>query len=283
MFQKMSVICILLGAAFCGSMVAAGVIKEIDCGPVGELMNGYFEIPVGTTFGNVVHAVCNEGYNLIGSVTRECQANGKWSDAEPYCEVVKCEDPPEIPDGEIVNPREETVTFSSVVIYKCKKGHLIGHRTIYCTAHGNYSNPPPQCKEIHCPLVPVENGRISAGFGSSGYRSVVTFACNDGYMLEGSDTIMCQENGQWSSKPPTCSKMSICRLPNIENGWVTNINPPYTYDDSIEFACKLGYILKGKKRVSCIKYDTWYPSPPKCEEDPCQTDGFFNKIKCFFN
>ncbi|XP_051780802.1 zona pellucida sperm-binding protein 3 receptor-like isoform X2 [Erpetoichthys calabaricus] len=223
MFQKMSVICILLGAAFCGSMVAAGVIKEIDCGPVGELMNGYFEIPVGTTFGNVVHAVCNEGYNLIGSVTRECQANGKWSDAEPYCE------------------------------------------------------------EIHCPLVPVENGRISAGFGSSGYRSVVTFACNDGYMLEGSDTIMCQENGQWSSKPPTCSKMSICRLPNIENGWVTNINPPYTYDDSIEFACKLGYILKGKKRVSCIKYDTWYPSPPKCEEDPCQTDGFFNKIKCFFN
>ncbi|XP_039605786.1 C4b-binding protein alpha chain-like [Polypterus senegalus] len=134
--------------------------------------------------------------------------------------------------------------------------------------------------EIHCPLVPVENGRITAGFGSPVYRSIVTFACNHGYMLEGSDTIMCQQNGQWSSKPPTCSKMNICRLPNIENGWVTNVNPPYTYDDSIEFACKDGYLLKGAKRVSCKKYDTWYPLPPKCEQDPCQAKGVLNYVEC---
>lgn len=32
------------------------------------------------------------------------------------------------------------------------------------------------------------------------------FSCNEGYVLQGSSVVECQETGDWSNNPPTCRK-----------------------------------------------------------------------------
>ena len=39
------------------------------------------------------------------------------------------------------------------------------------------------------------------------YRSVASFRCNEGYLLDGVRSIECQANEQWSNNVPTCSRI----------------------------------------------------------------------------
>ena len=41
---------------------------------------------------------------------------------------------------------------------------------------------------------------------STTYNSVVTYTCNAGYTLEGSNSRTCQFTGQWSGSVPQCNR-----------------------------------------------------------------------------
>lgn len=41
------------------------------------------------------------------------------------------------------------------------------------------------------------------------YGQVIEFTCNDGYTLVGPQNIVCSENGEYDSKPPTCEGKTI--------------------------------------------------------------------------
>ncbi|XP_058860564.1 membrane cofactor protein-like isoform X2 [Acipenser ruthenus] len=183
------------------------VCDRRSCGSPGEILNGRFNTDEGVLFGDKAYAVCDEGYQLVGSGVRNCRAAG-WDGAIPICEIVKCPNPPEIVNGEITNPPQGTVTFGTSIIYKCNKGVLVGNRELVCTKYGNYSSDPPACKDHKgCPSVPVENGRKVAGFGPDyNYGDFITFACNSGYILHGTDTVTCGVNEIWEPELPTCQK-----------------------------------------------------------------------------
>lgn len=40
----------------------------------------------GTVYQSVARYECDEGYNLVGDMTQECQASGEWSNSPPQCE-----------------------------------------------------------------------------------------------------------------------------------------------------------------------------------------------------
>lgn len=40
---------------------------------------------MGTTFGSRAHYSCDPGYTLLGSVTRTCESDGRWSGSDPRC------------------------------------------------------------------------------------------------------------------------------------------------------------------------------------------------------
>ena len=42
---------------------------------------------------------------------------------------------------------------------------------------------------------------------STTYNSVVTYTCDVGYTLQGSNSRTCQSNGQWSGSVPQCTRM----------------------------------------------------------------------------
>ena len=42
---------------------------------------------------------------------------------------------------------------------------------------------------------------------STTYNSVVSYTCDVGYTLQGSNSRTCQSNGQWKSRIPSCKRM----------------------------------------------------------------------------
>lgn len=65
------------------------VCNPVDCGDPGNVRMGVRELLVGTTLGSTAIFKCNLGYQLEGSATRKCQANGGWSGSLPRC-VCEC-------------------------------------------------------------------------------------------------------------------------------------------------------------------------------------------------
>ena len=40
----------------------------------------------GTTYGSVIRFVCNDGFKVVGSAERTCQADRTWSGQDAFCE-----------------------------------------------------------------------------------------------------------------------------------------------------------------------------------------------------
>ena len=58
----------------------------VDCGVLYDIPDGAVSTPQGTLYGATASYSCNSGYRLVGNITRECQADGRWSaEGPPYC------------------------------------------------------------------------------------------------------------------------------------------------------------------------------------------------------
>ncbi|XP_066526556.1 complement receptor type 1 isoform X2 [Hoplias malabaricus] len=178
--------------------------EKKNCGSAGEILNGRFQY-TGISFGDTATAICNEGHHLIGSGVRHCRDDG-WDGRIPVCEVVKCPQPPEVPNAKIAEPTFEDVEYRHVVSYQCLSGTLIGESDIYCTATGEWSAPPPQCRDVSCSAPQVEFGYRIYGFKSHYKpRDIVMFSCNTGYEMQGSATVSCDPQGDsWTPALPKC-------------------------------------------------------------------------------
>lgn len=53
----------------------------------------------------------------------------------------------------------------------------------------------------------VSNGRRSGN--SFTYNNVITYTCNNGYRISGSETRTCQTDGSWNGIQPQCLGISI--------------------------------------------------------------------------
>ena len=57
----------------------------VSCGSLSSPTNGSITITE-VTFGALANFTCDEGFNLIGSSSRQCLANGNWSGNDTSCE-----------------------------------------------------------------------------------------------------------------------------------------------------------------------------------------------------
>ena len=57
----------------------------MSCGTLSNPANGRVG-HTATTFGRTATYSCNTGYNLVGGITRTCQATGVWSGSAPTCQ-----------------------------------------------------------------------------------------------------------------------------------------------------------------------------------------------------
>ncbi|XP_030623862.1 C4b-binding protein alpha chain isoform X2 [Chanos chanos] len=183
------------------------------CGHPGDLPDGRYvfspEGEEGLLFGATATAVCNKGYRLTSQISkRNCVATG-WDGRTPTCEVVKCEAPPAVVDGNLVDPPQEVYEYGQAVTYTCNDGYtLYGRATIACSENGKFQPDPPQCLDVSCERPVVTNGvRVSGGSGPYTYKSTLQFKCKDGYRMNGPAEITCEIEG-WDPSPPECLALS---------------------------------------------------------------------------
>uniref|UniRef100_A0A669BRU8 Seizure related 6 homolog like 2 n=1 Tax=Oreochromis niloticus TaxID=8128 RepID=A0A669BRU8_ORENI len=133
-----------------------------------------------------------------------------------------------------------------------------------------------------CPTLPnIEFGWISSSHTSPVRGSVLTYQCQPGYDISGSDIITCQWDLSWSSSPPTCVKVQQCPDPGEVVNGARSVRPEtgFAVGTVVRFSCNQGYQLEGPSQISCYGRDTgtpkWSDRSPKCvlKYDPCPNPG----------
>jgi CUB/sushi domain-containing protein len=105
-----------------------------------RIQNGYVII----TPDNTAIYRCNEGYEVIGDIQRECQSNGMLTGAQPTCRPKSCKPLPHPKQGYRIG---NGVIVGTRIEYTCLKGYqIIGNTYRECLASGQWSGTQPVCQ-----------------------------------------------------------------------------------------------------------------------------------------
>ncbi|XP_023137872.2 beta-2-glycoprotein 1-like [Amphiprion ocellaris] len=247
--------------------------------PNGEL---YYE---DTIYQSTINYTCNEGYVLTGSSTSVCQANGTWSTLVPECTPVTCDLAPIPQFGMIIydtTVRGNITYYGTTGMYRCHPPYaLIGNPRAECTASGTWTKTP-ECKVVTCR--PPHN--IARGYMSTtdqrdfDFMETVKYGCTGDFVLEGSQEIVCQQDGNWSEKP-SCKapcEVSINRGRILYKGrriWIKDFEPnKVLHKEIVSVYCKnaarkCGYAVP----TQCIDGRLQIP---ECFKEPSYADYNFH-------
>ncbi|XP_077970683.1 CUB and sushi domain-containing protein 1-like isoform X3 [Styela clava] len=225
--------------------------------------------------GDTVTFSCREGYKISGSETATCTLvagrRASFSPESPSCQRQTCRKP-NIPLSGSLSPDRDSYYVGDRVAFLCDDGYkLKGVSSIVCEDQDVFSDEEPECEAITCerPGEP-DNGYIRESNRLFRYEEEVTYACDAGYNLEGSETRTCQENGKFSSRMPRCAEIR-CKIPLfLRNGEVSASGKSYiTYRETVSYSCEIGYNLVGADTASCEEDGSLTEIIPTCEAIIC--------------
>ncbi|XP_050995359.1 P-selectin [Labeo rohita] len=217
------------------------------------------------------HAECVE---TIGNYRCQCHPGFKG----PRCEeVVQC--------WPIGNPQQGFVKcdgvfggfhFNSSCQFQCATGFkLEGAQRLHCLASGHWDNALPVCQAVQClPIIDTPGGwrmNCTHPLSINSYDSSCDFECEDGFELKGSKTTLCDQTGQWTHKPPTCTVVTCNAILAPANGHLTCADPlgKFSFNSSCNISCDEGYKLRGKATLTCLSAGNWSAPTPVCEVVKC--------------
>ncbi|XP_030030346.2 uncharacterized protein LOC115447445 isoform X1 [Manduca sexta] len=122
------------------------VCKRIECGYPAEIAHGSYSLINGSvSYLSHVQYSCQAGYEMVGRSRLVCDIDERWNGPPPRCDVVQCEDPPQILNGHVSLLHNASV-FGAVAEYSCARGFkLQGGAKIACLASGLWDSPAPSC------------------------------------------------------------------------------------------------------------------------------------------
>ncbi len=142
-------------------------LAAVDCGTLPQMHNGYTITVTNTTvFQSVAHYFCDNGYYLDGHMNRTCESTAKWSGDEPVCK------------GRTVLHLLSDIDALDLLV-------VLFHSAVDCEHPGT-----------------PDNGQVEVS--TTTFESEVSYACSDGYYIDGISTRFCQANGTWSGYLPSC-------------------------------------------------------------------------------
>ncbi|XP_022089092.1 sushi, von Willebrand factor type A, EGF and pentraxin domain-containing protein 1-like isoform X2 [Acanthaster planci] len=118
------------------------------CGDPGVPLHGTrSELEYGTfNTSDIIQFMCEEGYKLTGSESRECLANGTWSGLPTTCNIITCEEPTPTANGNVTVLSAE---YRGLAILSCAEGYEIdGEALIVCMSNGLWTSPNSTCVEV---------------------------------------------------------------------------------------------------------------------------------------
>ncbi|XP_028296412.1 beta-2-glycoprotein 1-like [Gouania willdenowi] len=215
--------------------------------------------------GEELSLTCEQGYlassQTSGRIT--CTSAGEWTQSELACSPKMCLIPR--PLQPLAMGRTEA-PFKSVLNFTCDDGYvMMGANESRCLQDGTWSNPPPLCKAVNCPLPkPPRDGRIvhdkPETRATTMYGQGWTYECNSP-KAPSHERGSCMADGS-VTEPPVCREVS-CSIPtNIPNGFITfAVLRPHGYKEKVQYACNEHYTLDGKAEIQCMNTGNWSLKP----------------------
>ncbi|XP_004464219.2 E-selectin isoform X2 [Dasypus novemcinctus] len=159
---------------------------------------------------------CEQGYVLKGSQRLQCGPTGEWDSEKPTCEAVKCDAVSQPQSGSVRCTHSSTgkFTYKSFCAFSCEEGfELHGSTQLECTAQGQWTQEVPSCQVVQCSNLAVPGKMNMSCSGEPVFGAVCTFACPEGWMLNGSEVLTCGTTGHWSGMLPTCEAPPESNIP----------------------------------------------------------------------
>ena len=120
-----------------------------------------------------------------------------------------CNNPGTIQNG-VQQPTLNTYPCNTVITYNCNFGFtMVGSGRLTCLSSNRWSGAIPTCQQQQCTCgnpPGLQNGFLNPSQGPYNCNSFVTYQCNSGYRLVGSDRIQCQSNRAWGGSAPFCQQ-----------------------------------------------------------------------------
>uniref|UniRef100_A0A8C1ZWD6 Sushi domain-containing protein n=1 Tax=Cyprinus carpio TaxID=7962 RepID=A0A8C1ZWD6_CYPCA len=145
---------------------------------------------------------CAKGYvREDGSTSITC-LNGNWSPVNLICKKMDCGQPKPSPHMRYII--SDGTLFGAYIKNECEMGYdLEGSSFRQCLVSG--WSGKAKCLLTTCDLPdPVEHGKMVTPRDIPEFNDVITFSCDDNYILVGNGSITCGEYGDYSSPPPKC-------------------------------------------------------------------------------
>ncbi|XP_058890834.1 E-selectin isoform X2 [Acipenser ruthenus] len=220
---------------------------------------------------------CNQGFVMAGSGLLQCQASGQWTTDSPTCQAVKC-NALNTPIRAILNcthPLEDN-SFNSTCEIGCEKGFsLSGPNRLQCTARGQWIGQMPTCKAVKCEALSIpSHGSMDCAhpIEKFSYNSGCWFGCEEGFLLNGTNSTQCTSQGRWSAQTPSCQALKCQSLKTPIRG-VMNCSHPfgdYRFNSSCEMGCEEGFIMRGSDILQCNASGLWTEPLPTCQAVKCE-------------
>ncbi|XP_029768212.1 P-selectin-like, partial [Terrapene carolina triunguis] len=107
--------------------------------------------------------------------------------------------------------------------------------------------------------------------GEFSYNSTCKFQCQEGFELQGLDTLQCLASGNWTAAAPECAAVKCPVLDSPGRGRLncTHWHGDFTYNSTCAFSCETGFVRNGLETLECTALGQWKGRPPRCEAVKC--------------
>ncbi|KAM5237669.1 seizure 6-like protein [Ctenodactylus gundi] len=130
-------------------------------------------------------------------------------------------------------------------------------------------------------LPEIQNGWKTTSHTELVRGARITYQCDPGYDIVGSDTLTCQWDLSWSSDPPFCEKIMYCTDPGeVDHASRLVSDPALLVGTTVQYSCNPGFVLKGSSLLTCYSRETgtpiWTSRLPHCvseESLACDNPG----------
>ncbi|KAM6155723.1 seizure 6-like protein [Rhynchocyon petersi] len=130
-------------------------------------------------------------------------------------------------------------------------------------------------------LPEIQNGWKTTSHTELVRGARITYQCDPGYDIVGSDTLTCQWDLSWSSDPPFCEKIMYCTDPGeVDHSTRLISDPVLLVGTTIQYTCNPAFVLEGSSLLTCYSRETgtpiWTSRLPHCvseESLACDNPG----------
>ncbi|XP_064626780.1 CUB and sushi domain-containing protein 1-like [Lineus longissimus] len=234
--------------------------------------------------GYIAKFMCPRGYvfkNGVKELPFVCQKNRTWTGYRDQCEEIVCGFPASPASGFVTFTNGDK--FESVATYTCKNGStMIGENTRICGENGIWIGTLPFCKgaeteECGDPGDPPHGFKLNEDSSDSEtnlrsypFGTVISYACDVGYILAVGENRTCLLSGTWSGEETKCN---IVRCPSDlatpANGTI-EIPGNTEYGAIVTYSCDSGFeLINGNEARQCQPNARWSGQAPLCKKLSC--------------